>query len=209
MIRATIVIGCLALGAGAARAADDEVAKAAEGIEGEGPDLLAVFKTSMGVITCKLRHTDKPKTVANFVALALGKREHTDPRSGKKAKKRYYDGTLFHRVLRAFMIQGGDPLGTGTGGPGYTIEDEIDSGPNKHDRPGILSMANRNRPNTGGSQFFITEKSVPNLDKKHTVFGQCKNLDVVEKIGLVPIKPPNRPRRPVRLDRLDIRWGRF
>ncbi|HSN91437.1 MAG TPA: peptidylprolyl isomerase [Anaeromyxobacteraceae bacterium] len=142
----------------------------------------ATFRTSMGELVVKLLPAKAPKTVANFVGLAEGSKEWTDPRSGKKEKKPLYDGTLFHRVIPEFMIQGGDPLGTGTGGPGYRFEDEI--GPdNRFARPGLLAMANAG-PNTNGSQFFITEVPTPWLDKGHTIFGEVvKGLDLVAKIA--------------------------
>src|SRR4051812_40504657 len=122
----------------------------------QGPgDLYAVFQTSRGNIVVKLFEKDAPKTIANFVGLATGKQEWIDPRTGQKSKAKLYDGTAFHRVIPQFMIQGGDPLGTGTGGPGYKFEDEFQSG-KKFDKPGLLAMANAG-PNTNGSQFFITE----------------------------------------------------
>ena len=143
--------------------------------------IYATFKTSMGDIVVKLLPEKAPKTVENFLGLAEGTREWTDPKSGQKAKKPLYDGTIFHRVIPDFMIQGGDPLGTGTGGPGYRFADEI--GPdNKFSKPGLLAMANAG-PNTNGSQFFITEVPTPWLDKGHTIFGEVvKGGDLVPKI---------------------------
>ncbi len=142
----------------------------------------ATFKTSLGEIVVKLMPEKAPKTVANFVELADGTREWKDPRSGQAVKRPLYDGTVFHRVIPEFMIQGGDPLGTGTGGPGYRFEDEI--GPdNKFDRPGLLAMANAG-PNTNGSQFFITEVPTPHLNRGHTIFGEVvKGLELVLKIA--------------------------
>ena len=133
--------------------------------------IYATFQTSMGTIVVKLLPEKAPITVANFVGLADGTKEWTDPRSGQKqAGKPLYDGTMFHRVIPDFMIQGGDPLGTGTGGPGYNFQDEI--GPdNKFTKPGLLAMANAG-PGTNGSQFFITEIATPWLDKGHTIFGE-------------------------------------
>ena len=146
-----------------------------------GKDLYATFKTTMGDIVVKLFPKDAPKTVANFVGLATGEREWTDPRSGAKSTAPLYDGTVFHRVLPDFMIQGGDPLGRGTGGPGYQFEDEFQSG-KTFDKPGLLAMANSG-PNTNGSQFFITEVPTPWLNNKHTIFGEVvKGLDLVPKI---------------------------
>ena len=130
----------------------------------------ATFKTSLGDIVVKLLPEKAPKTVENFVGLAEGTKEWKDPRSGQTVKKPLYDGTMFHRVIPQFMIQGGDPLGNGTGGPGYKFADEI--GPdNKFTKPGLLAMANSG-PNTNGSQFFITEVPTPRLDRGHTIFGE-------------------------------------
>jgi peptidyl-prolyl cis-trans isomerase A (cyclophilin A) len=133
----------------------------------------ATFKTSMGDIVVKLLPEKAPKTVENFVSLAEGTREWTDPRTGKLVKTPLYDGTVFHRVIPGFMIQGGDPLGTGTGGPGYRFADEIGAD-NRFDGPGKLAMANAG-PNTNGSQFFITEVPTPHLDRGHTIFGVAVN----------------------------------
>ena len=147
-----------------------------------GKELYATFKTSMGDIVVKLFSKDAPKTVENFVGLATGEREWTDPRNGQKSKAPLYDGTVFHRVIPEFMIQGGDPLGRGTGGPGYQFEDEFQSG-KKFSKPGLLAMANAG-PNTNGSQFFITEGPTPWLDNKHTIFGEViKGFDLVPKIA--------------------------
>jgi peptidyl-prolyl cis-trans isomerase A (cyclophilin A) len=149
----------------------------------QGPgDLYAVFQTSRGNIVIKLFEKEAPKTVANFVGLATGKQEWVDPRNGQKSKAKLYDGTVFHRVIPQFMIQGGDPLGTGTGGPGYRFEDEFQSG-KKFDRPGLLAMANSGS-NTNGSQFFITEVPTPHLNNKHTIFGEVvKGQDLVPQIA--------------------------
>ncbi|HET6437491.1 MAG TPA: peptidylprolyl isomerase [Anaeromyxobacter sp.] len=144
--------------------------------------LTATFKTSLGDIVVKLLPEKAPKTVANFVDLAEGTREWKDPKSGQAVKRPLYDGTVFHRVIPDFMIQGGDPLGTGTGGPGYQFEDEI--GPdNRFDRAGLLAMANAG-PNTNGSQFFLTEVPTPHLNRGHTIFGEVsKGLELVAKIA--------------------------
>jgi peptidyl-prolyl cis-trans isomerase A (cyclophilin A) len=145
-------------------------------------DLYAVFQTSRGNIVIKLFEKDAPKTVANFVGLATGKQEWVDPRNGQKSKAKLYDGTVFHRVIPQFMIQGGDPLGTGTGGPGYRFEDEFQSG-RKFDRPGLLAMANSG-PSTNGSQFFITEVATPHLNNRHTIFGEVvKGQELVPQIA--------------------------
>jgi peptidyl-prolyl cis-trans isomerase A (cyclophilin A) len=145
-------------------------------------EMYATFQTSMGAIVVKLQPEKAPKTVENFVGLAEGTREWTDPRTGQKQKTPLYDGTVFHRVIPQFMIQGGDPLGTGTGGPGYKFADEI--GPdNKFSKAGLLAMANAG-PNTNGSQFFITEVPTPHLDRGHTIFGEVvKGGDLVAKIA--------------------------
>src|SRR5512138_1991332 len=145
--------------------------------------IYATFKTSMGDIVVKLLPEKAPVTVANFVGLAEGTKEWTDPRSGQKQTgKPLYDGTIFHRVIPDFMIQGGDPLGTGTGGPGFRFQDEI--GPdNKFTKPGLLAMANAGR-NTNGSQFFITEVPTPHLDRGHTIFGEVvKGFELVPEIA--------------------------
>jgi peptidyl-prolyl cis-trans isomerase A (cyclophilin A) len=144
--------------------------------------LYATFQTSMGTLVVQLFPEKAPVTVANFVGLADGSKEWTDPRSGQKQTgKPLYDGTMFHRVIPDFMIQGGDPLGTGTGGPGYRFQDEI--GPdNKFTKPGLLAMANAG-PGTNGSQFFITEVATPWLDKGHTIFGEVvKGGELIPKI---------------------------
>jgi peptidyl-prolyl cis-trans isomerase A (cyclophilin A) len=149
----------------------------------QGPgDLYAIFQTSAGDITIRLFEKDAPKTVANFVSLATGSREWTDPRTGQKTSARLYDGTVFHRVIPQFMIQGGDPLGQGVGGPGYKFEDEFQSG-KTFDKPGLLAMANAG-PNTNGSQFFITEVSTPHLNHRHTIFGEVtKGFELVPQIA--------------------------
>jgi len=166
--------------------------------------LYAHFTTSEGNFTIQLFDDKTPKTVANFAGLAEGTKEWTDPRSGKKVKTRYYDGTIFHRVIDAFMIQGGDPLGQGTGGPGYTFEDEFHPAL-RHTKAGILSMANRG-PNTNGGQFFITLEATPWLDNKHSVFGEVvEGMDVVKKIGSTPTsKPGDRPVKPITVQSVTI-----
>ena len=145
-------------------------------------DLYAIFKTSRGDIVVKLFDKDAPKTVANFCGLATGAQDWIDPRTGQKSKAKLYDGTAFHRVIPQFMIQGGDPLGTGTGGPGYKFEDEFQSS-KKFDKPFLLAMANAG-PNTNGSQFFITEVPTPHLNGRHTIFGEVvKGGDLVPQIA--------------------------
>lgn len=151
------------------------------GCSAEKKPAYAVLETSMGTITVELYREKAPKTTRNFIDLA---------------EKGFYDGVIFHRVIDQFMIQGGDPTGTGSGGPGYQIPDEFDSSL-KHDQPGILSMANAG-PNTGGSQFFITLVPTPHLDGRHAVFGKVvKGMDVVQSIGKVRTDRNDRPVLPV------------
>ncbi|HEY6147120.1 MAG TPA: peptidylprolyl isomerase, partial [Thermoanaerobaculia bacterium] len=151
------------------RAKDKSMANPQGIPQGKG-DLYAIFQTSAGNIVVRLFEKDAPETVANFVGLATGSKEWTDPRGGQKTHAKLYDGTVFHRVIPNFMIQGGDPLGTGTGDPGYKFKDEFQSG-RKFDKPGLLAMANAG-PNTNGSQFFITEVATPHLNSRHTIFGE-------------------------------------
>jgi len=146
-----------------------------------GAEQYATFETSAGKIGVKLLTARAPKTVANFVGLASGTKEWTDPRNGQKSKKPLYDGTVFHRVIPNFMIQGGDPRGNGTGDPGYRFEDEVH--PDDMFKPGLLAMANSG-PNTNGSQFFITEVATTHLNGRHTIFGEVVcGLDLVAKIA--------------------------
>ncbi len=150
-----------------------------------GPGTYAVFNTNMGVIICKLFDKLAPVTVDNFIGLAEGTKTFKDPATGQETTRPYYDGTTFHRVIPNFMIQGGDPTGTGGGGPGYNIKGEI-RGSLKFDRPGRLAMANSGSPDTGGSQFFITHGPKSYLDGGYTIFGQVmKGQEVVNAIGRV------------------------
>jgi peptidyl-prolyl cis-trans isomerase A (cyclophilin A) len=176
-IALTIVLA-VALAAPASRAAEPSRAKEKKMAD----TMYATFKTSAGDLVVKLFPDKAPKTVENFVALAEGTKEWKDPRSGQNVKKPLYDGTVFHRVIPDFMIQGGDPLGNGTGGPGYKFADEI--GPdNAFTKPGLLAMANSG-PNTNGSQFFITEVPTPWLNRGHTIFGEVvKGQDLIAKIA--------------------------
>ena len=163
----------------------------------------AIFETSMGRIVVELFAEESPMTVENFVGLAEGGKEWTDPRTNQSTTEPLYTDTVFHRVIPDFMIQGGDPLGQGTGGPGYEFEDEVNSGL-KFDREGLLAMANRG-PNTNGSQFFITHVPTPWLDGKHTIFGQVvEGQDVVVDIGNVAQGPNNQPQTPVALHKITI-----
>jgi peptidyl-prolyl cis-trans isomerase A (cyclophilin A) len=164
---------------------------------------LAHFTTSEGKFTARLFDAETPNTVANFTGLAEGSKEWTDPRTGKKVTQPYYDGTIFHRVIDGFMIQGGDPLGQGTGGPGYSFADEFHPSL-RHNKEGILSMANRG-PNTNGSQFFITLAPTPHLDNRHSVFGEIvEGMDVVKRIGSTKTSPGDRPVTPITIQKLTI-----
>ena len=163
-----------------------------------------MFETTEGSFTVRLFEKEVPKTVANFVGLAEGTKEWRDPSSGEKKTAPYYDGIIFHRVISGFMIQGGDRLGTGTGGPGYNFGDEFHPSL-RHSRPGILSMANAG-PNTNGSQFFITLGPTPHLDNRHSVSGEVvEGLDVVKKIGAVPTGKQDRPVKPVVMSHVTIK----
>jgi peptidyl-prolyl cis-trans isomerase A (cyclophilin A) len=156
--------------------------------------LYATLKTNQGDIEVKLFPDHAPKTVKNFTELALGAREWTDPKTGSKTTARLYDGTVFHRVIRGFMIQGGDPLGTGTGGPGYQFADEFHP-ELQFDRPYLLAMANAG-PGTNGSQFFITVGPTPHLNRRHTIFGEVTDgagRAIVDRIAAAPTGQQDRP----------------
>jgi peptidyl-prolyl cis-trans isomerase A (cyclophilin A) len=164
----------------------------------------AVFTTSEGKITVKLFEQDAPITVANFIALAEGAKEWTHPVTRRKSTARLYDGTIFHRVIKDFMIQGGDPAGTGMGGPGYRFEDETKGSPHQFDKPGKLAMANAG-PNTNGSQFFITVVPTPWLNGKHTIFGEVvEGQEIATRISLVPGGGQDKPHKPVVLESVVI-----
>lgn len=166
-------------------------------------EMIAVFETNKGTFKIKLFADKAPKTVENFVGLAEGTKEYTDPKTGKKTKSHFYDGLIFHRVIPNFMIQGGDPLGRGTGGPGYQFGDEFAPGLS-HSKPGILSMANAG-PGTNGSQFFVTVAATPWLDGKHTIFGEVtEGMDVVEAISKARTAPGDRPLEDIMIKTLKI-----
>jgi peptidyl-prolyl cis-trans isomerase A (cyclophilin A) len=173
----------------------------------KGP-LYATLKTNMGDIVIQLFEDKAPKTVGNFVELATGVKEWTDPKTKEKVKRPLYNGVIFHRVIPGFMIQGGDPLGNGMGGPGYRFEDEFHPDL-KHSKPGIVSMANAG-PNTNGSQFFITHKATPSLDGRHSVFGEVvKGQNVVDTIANVPRDGRDRPVKDVVLQEVIITRGKY
>jgi peptidyl-prolyl cis-trans isomerase A (cyclophilin A) len=166
--------------------------------------MFAQFETTKGNFKVKLFNDRVPNTVENFVGLAEGTKEFINERTGEKMKRPFYDGLIFHRVIKDFMIQGGCPTGTGTGGPGYRFADEIIAGQNKHDKPGILSMANAG-PNTNGSQFFITTVPTPWLDKGHTVFGEVvEGLEVISAIENTRTAPGDRPVEPISIKKVTI-----
>ena len=165
--------------------------------------LTATLRTSEGTVLVRLFPDQAPKTVRNFVDLAEGSREWTDPRTRQPTQARLYDGTIFHRVIPRFMIQGGDPLGTGTGGPGYRFADEIHPDL-QFDRPYLLAMANAG-PGTNGSQFFITVVPTPHLNGKHTIFGEViDGRDVVDRISQTQTGRNDRPVQDVVLESVSI-----
>lgn len=172
-----------------------------------GDKLFAEFDTTQGKIRVELFWEKAPMTVRNFVELAQGKREWTNPSTQAKETKPLYDGTIFHRVIKGFMIQGGDPAGTGMGGPGYRFKDEFNP-ELRHDKKGVLSMANAG-PNTNGSQFFITDAPTPHLDNRHSVFGQADSasLDIISKIASVQTAQGDKPTTPVTLNKVTIVKG--
>jgi peptidyl-prolyl cis-trans isomerase A (cyclophilin A) len=164
----------------------------------------ATFVTNRGTFKAKLMPEHAPITVANFTDLATGKREWKDPRDGQRKSDPLYDGTIFHRVISNFMLQGGDPQGTGTGGPGYKFEDECPPDGPSFDKAGLLAMANAG-PNTNGSQFFVTLAPTPWLTGKHTIFGEVtEGMEVVEAIGSTQTGAQDRPAEDVVLERVEI-----
>ena len=206
--RAALILLCFSLAAGAQSktqgTAPGGSKKTAQPAAPSKVAPTAIFHTTAGDLTCELFPSNAPKTVKNFIGLANGTKEWTDPQTGQKTTRPLYDGTIFHRVIPSFMIQGGDPLGTGTGDPGYRFEDEFDSSLT-FDRPGRLAMANSG-PNTNGSQFFITEVPTPHLNGRHTIFGQCDDasVELVKKIARMPKTPGDRPVDPVKIKHIQI-----
>jgi peptidyl-prolyl cis-trans isomerase A (cyclophilin A) len=200
--------------AAAVESPEMSLADATRGLKGKGPLTAKVDVQTDGVkgtFTCTLFDEKAPKTVANFVALARGLRAWRDPKTEKWVKRPLYDGTLFHRVIPNFMIQGGDPEGSGRGGPGYEFDDEI-SPEVTFDRAGLLAMANKGKNRatgrgTNGSQFFITEQPTPWLNGKHTIFGECTPLDLESKLARVPAAQANKPTTDVVIKKVTITRG--
>jgi peptidyl-prolyl cis-trans isomerase A (cyclophilin A) len=174
---------------------------ATQGLAGSGA-LSATIDTDQGKLECKLLDDKAPITVANFIGLARGTRPWKDP-DGKWVKKPAYDGTVFHRIIKGFMIQGGDAKGTGSGEPGYVIPDEIWEGA-AHDRAGLLCMANRG-PNTNGAQFFITDAAAAHLDRSYTIFGECAPEDMIHKLASVEMAGGDKPKTPPKIKSIKIR----
>jgi peptidyl-prolyl cis-trans isomerase A (cyclophilin A) len=182
----------------------EDLAEYTKDLPGQGP-LMATIETTVGAFHCELYADQVPMTVANFVGLARGLKPWRDPKTRKVEKKPFYDGIIFHRVIPGFMVQTGDPLGEGVGGAGYEFEDEIRADL-RHAAGGTLSMANAG-PGTNSSQFFITEKATPWLNDRHTVFGKCKEADLVKKITQVPRDSRDRPQQEIKIDRVTISRG--
>jgi peptidyl-prolyl cis-trans isomerase A (cyclophilin A) len=176
------------------------LADATQGLTGNGP-LVATLTTRHGDLRCELYEDRAPVTVASFVGLARGLRPFKDPSSGTWVTRPLYDGTIFHRIIPGFMIQGGDPKGNGTGEPGFVLPDELWPGA-KHDRAGLLCMANRGA-DTNGAQFFVTDASAPHLDKGYTIFGECGPVSVVHAIANEPVHG-ERPVTPIVIERVTI-----
>jgi peptidyl-prolyl cis-trans isomerase A (cyclophilin A) len=212
-ISLTVLMSLSLLGTAVARADEEDPAKghftleeATKGLSGSGL-LTAKIETTLGTFTCELYDKQAPVTVANFVGLARGLRPWKDTKSGKwVTKKPLYDGLIFHRVIPGFMIQGGDPLGTGTGNPGYRFEDEF-SPDLKFDKPGLLAMANAG-PATNGSQFFITEGTPTHLTGRHTIFGLCDPVSLVTKITGVERGARDKPTTDVVIKKVTISRGK-
>jgi len=202
--RAALILLCFSLAAGAQTQPKSTAPGGSTKAAPAKKPPTAVFHTTAGDLTCELFPANAPKTVKNFIGLATGTKEWTDPKTGEKTSRPLFDGTIFHRVIPSFMIQGGDPLGQGIGGPGYSFEDEFDSSLT-FDRPGRLAMANSG-PNTNGSQFFITEVPTPHLNGRHTIFGQCDDasVELVKKIARMPKGPRDFPVNPVTINHIQI-----
>ena len=167
------------------------------------PGVFAQFVTSEGPFTVRLFDQEAPKTVENFVGLAEGTKEWTDPRTNKKVSTPYYNGVIFHRIISGFMVQTGDPLEQGFGGPGYKFKDEFHP-TLRHNKAGIVSMANSG-PNTNGGQFFITLGPTPHLDDRHSVFGEVvEGMEVVVKIGSTPTASQDRPVKDIAIQTITI-----
>jgi peptidyl-prolyl cis-trans isomerase A (cyclophilin A) len=200
-------LGAAALSLALLAPCDAAPAKAAK----RAPGVYAVIDTTAGKITARLYEKEAPRTVANFIGLASGKKAWTDPRSGAKTNRPLYNGTIFHRVIKSFMIQGGDPLGNGTGGPGYQFADEMPEGPQFDYTPGTLAMANSG-PNTNGSQFFIMHGDASGrLPKNYNIFGKVvQGMEVVDKIASAPTQSGADPRErstpvnPVKIRKITI-----
>jgi peptidyl-prolyl cis-trans isomerase A (cyclophilin A) len=209
MCKRTVVLAALFLSsmAWSQTGSDDGAAKSAKPAASGEPT--AVFDTTAGKLTCKLFEKETPITVANFIGLASGTKDWKNPVSGAtKHNTPLYDGTIFHRVIPNFMIQGGDPAGNGSGDPGYQFKDEIVS-TLTFDRPGRLAMANSG-PGTNGSQFFITDVPTPHLNGHHTIFGQCDehSVELVKQIARMARDPRNdMPFRPVKINHISIVRG--
>lgn len=180
-----------------------DLARYSADIEGTGV-LTAEIETTLGTVECELYEEKAPITVANFVGLATGKKDWIDPQTDElRQGEPFYDGVEFHRVIPNFLIQAGDRTGSGSSGPGYTISDEFHP-ELRHNEAGVLSMANKGKPDSGGSQWFITEAPIPHLDKRHSVFGQCGDLEVIKKIARVPTGPQNRPKDPPSIEEISF-----
>lgn len=170
----------------------------------QAPGTYATFNTTEGTIKVRLYETEAPVTVKNFIELAEGSKEWTHPTTREKSNKPLFNGTVFHRVIPNFMIQGGDPTGTGMGGPGYRFEDETKGSPHRFDKAGKLAMANSG-PNTNGCQFFITVAPTPWLTGNHTIFGEVvEGQDIADKISKVATGAQDKPRTPVVLESVTI-----
>lgn len=169
------------------------------------PGTYAYIQTSMGEIVCRLLPAQAPKTVANFIGLATGTKGWVDSKTGKERHTPFYNGLTFHRVIKGFMIQGGDPLASGEGGPGFALDDEISPNLN-FEKPGMLAMAKRSFPNSAGSQFFITTAAAPWLEGKYSIFGEVvEGQDVVDTISELPADDNDKPQTAVRIEKITIR----